>query len=354
MATSTRSSKLKKRTSTGDKSPAGNTGKETGNTLIVSQINKEFEDIRKNLKLETKGNYKIIHEVGETLKQLAEITVEQNTKVQNMESYLAKFDQLFNLFQRSIEESIGKRTAALESRLEKHEKMMTEISQKLEIADRGTAHNKTCSCSSEQKPDKPDHMKFAESVKNAAKIIESKNAEEIQTTEALKLKRRMSVEWSECMNDRKKSFWHFILNRRKRLLYTKWSEETPQFLPRKFRPKFPNNKPEIAKIRLREAHQKYHNNIQEMKIYEESHLEKFKSYDDRIMCRIDMFEIEPEVKNKLQDLWFTDTTNQEQHSLSIWTKKERFLSKKKHEELASGTFEWDSEIRHEPISSPCT
>ena len=355
MATSTRSSKLKKRISTGgDKTPAISTSKGTGNTLIVDQIHTEFEEIRKNLRQESTNNVIIIQEVGETLKQFSEITFDQNTKIQNMESYLANFEQLFNLFQKSVEDSIDERTAALESRLEKNEKMMTDIlSQRLQDTDKNTANNKVCNCI---KPDKEnsDHIEFAESVKKAAKIIELKNSEDIKSTEALKFKKKMSVEWSECMNARKKSFWHFILNRRKRVLYTNWSEEAPQFLPRKFRPKFPNNNPEIAKIRLREAHQKYQNNIKEMEVYEKSHHAKFTSYDDRIMCRIDSFEIEPEIKSKLKDLWYTDTASQEQHSLSIWTKKERFLSKKKHEELSSGTFEWDFDTRQEPCSSQCT
>ena len=70
-----------------------------------------------------------------------------------------------------------------------------------------------------------------------------------------------------------------------------------------------------------------------MVVYEKTHYEKFKSYDERIIRRIELLSADITVQKALQDLWHTETADQEIHSLNIWTRKERFLSKKRHEDL---------------------
>ena len=50
----------------------------------------------------------------------------------------------------------------------------------------------------------------------------------------------MLADWTDALNQRKRGYWNYIMNRNKRSLYTEWQQEDPSFLPMKFRPKFSN------------------------------------------------------------------------------------------------------------------
>ena len=131
------------------------------------------------------------------------------------------------------------------------------------------------------------------------------------------------------------------MNRNKGGLYKAWQEEDPQFLPMKFRPKIQkNDNPQITDLRLQEAFEKYKRNTKELKIFEENHEKPFRDVDREITTMIHEItgttEQQGLLTERLNEMWYSETSDQEYRSLEIWNKKERFLIRKKYEEIKNG------------------
>ena len=69
-----------------------------------------------------------------------------------------------------------------------------------------------------------------------------------------------------------------------------------------------------------------------MKIYEEKHKKKFLEVDRSIENSIQSATSDKLIAQIAKQLWTNETKEQEARSLQIWSKKERFLRRKKHEE----------------------
>ena len=143
----------------------------------------------------------------------------------------------------------------------------------------------------------------------------------------------MLADWTDALNQRKRGYWNYILNKNKRSLYTEWQLEDPSFLPMKFRPKFSSTlDPRVLELRRTGAFDDYKRNVDEMKIYEEKHKKKFQSIDQQMKEKILGLSPNRLATEEAQRLWLKETAEQEARSIQLWDKKERFLRRKKHEE----------------------
>ena len=150
---------------------------------------------------------------------------------------------------------------------------------------------------------------------------------------ALSLLSEILADWTDALNQRKRGYWNYILNKNKRSLYSEWQQEDPSFLPMKFRPKFSNTlDPQVLELRRMGAFDDYKRNVEEMKIYEEKHQKKFQSIDQQMKEKILGLSSNRLATQEAQNLWLKDTAEQEARSIQLWNKKERFLRRKKHEE----------------------
>lgn len=297
---------------------------------------------------------------------LAENIGNQNTRISNIEEYLSRFDTLFLLFQKTVIETICGKISDLELQLEKTNKVQTDhlmtlienysIQTSVENAAENinTTVSQLSSNNSELGMQSQSNIMQStlESIEEAAKFLKKKELQQENEKEARKIKRKHMTEWNENLQKRKKRFWHSIQNGNKAKLYTQWAEETPDFLPRKFRPKYISNEnPEITKVRVKEAHQKYRFNIEEMEIYAKVHDDKVQEIEQKMSLWTNTLDATQQIKHAVQDQWITDTQRDEAKSLDIWSRKESFLSRKRHEELNSGNFELVDETWSEFISS---
>ena len=130
------------------------------------------------------------------------------------------------------------------------------------------------------------------------------------------------------------------MNRNKAKLYQRWAEESPEFLPKKFRPKRIKDEDRSAtELRIKQARSDYINNISLLKRYEKIHDEKCRTSDERMIEKINsMTNHDLEVRRHLSNLWWEEIASEESRSLSMWNKRERFLNKMKQEELKAGNF----------------
>ena len=184
--------------------------------------------------------------------------------------------------------------------------------------------------------------KLLYTVTEATKKLELYQENRDTHIEALKLKRSILADWNDALNRRRRAYWNFIMNRNKGRLYKTWQQNDPQFLPMKFRPKIQEtDSPQIQDLRLQEAFDKYKRNIKELKLFEDKHSETFKNVDEEIMAKIDKstsatgkYDL---LKEELKQMWHSETSDQEHRSIEIWNKKERFLIRKKYEEMKNGS-----------------
>ena len=156
--------------------------------------------------------------------------------------------------------------------------------------------------------------------------------------ECLRIKEGNSVIWKETMNERKKSFWHGTQNFGKAKLYTGWIEDSPEYLPLKYRPKVNTSDSQITidqKVIL--AKIKYRDEIKLLYQYSEDHDLKVLEVDSHMNEIIENITSSELHRNVLLQMWAEETEINENISRQLWTKRLEFLKRKKEEEEASGT-----------------
>ena len=67
-------------------------------------------------------------------------------------------------------------------------------------------------------------------------LLQEKRQKKTQE-QSIRVKRTISLQWTQSMNQRKKSYSNFVKNYRKAQLYKDWIESSPDFLPLKYKPK---------------------------------------------------------------------------------------------------------------------
>ena len=153
------------------------------------------------------------------------------------------------------------------------------------------------------------------------------------------MKQENIIRWNNALKARKQRFWHALMNGNKAILYKKWSHETPDFIPRKFRPKFVQGEdPEITKLKIDRAKQDFRSNIHELETFSKIHQDKLGIIEEDMAQHIIDISPNNEVHGQLTELWRTEAAENEEKSVQIWNVKERFLNKKRHEEILSNNY----------------
>ena len=171
------------------------------------------------------------------------------------------------------------------------------------------------------------------SVKNLTDSATSQTAIASEKTAAQKFKAQNQVLWSDSMNSRKKCYWKFVQNDRKSALYERWTEESPQFLPLKYRPRANStDSPVLIEQKIGQSHRKYRDDITLMKAYAEQHIVRTKKLDKVIQEEALGKDLGENVIREIKILWEEEAQKNELISLQLWKKRESFLIKKKKEE----------------------
>lgn len=276
----------------------------------------------------------ILRDVAGNFKSLADVVSNHTQKINNMEEYLSRFENLFMEFQKSMVSQIDVKLKTFENTLKK-----TIATQTAEIKtfSRRKPDNNNQDVNSNNIIEDGELTATLQSIKEAAETIKYKNKEEKAVKKARKYKNLNFTDWNKASEMRRKYNWGHVMNKKKAELYTRWQEETPQFIPRKFRPKkSPGEIPEITKMNIEHAYNLVDYNIKEMHVFAAYHEEKLKDIDVQMCSKIDASNLDEDVKGKTKDLWYEETEDSQDKSLNLWQKKENFLSKKRHEELELG------------------
>ena len=148
-----------------------------------------------------------------------------------------------------------------------------------------------------------------------------------------RIKRNICLQWTHSLNERKKHYNNFVKNYKKHGLYKDWMESSPDFLPLKYKPKrVPGEISSHTEAKISEAKQRYQNDVTLMLDYSKVHQSKVTKVDQGATQLIrDSCETEEQIQT-LQEMWRDEISEQESRAAQAWTKTERFLCKKKHED----------------------
>ena len=166
---------------------------------------------------------------------------------------------------------------------------------------------------------------------------------------ALKLKDDLQPDW----NQKLKNFASAIFNKtkceEKAELYKKWIEDTPDYLPLKFRPiKLKNGNPSVETIRMKDAQHTYRSEVQSLLAYAESHNSKIQLIQQEMKCIIEASTDIIMQQDALLRIWNHECEVKQETSLSRWANRKKFLIEKREEALANGiemTKDKDSKIK---------
>ena len=267
-------------------------------------------------------------------------------RTEKVEKYLSGFESTFITFQKILEQRTASQLQNLEQRindnLESYSESLKASLQKpcncVCRTQKETTPTSPTTLPSPETPNQPsinsqDLKNLLDHLQKSTENEASRKQEEDAKQQAHLIKREILADWTDALNQRKRGYWNYILNKNKRSLYSEWQQEDPSFLPMKFRPKFSNTlDPQVLELRRMGAFDDYKRNVEEMKIYEEKHQKKFQSIDQQMKEKILGLSSNRLATQEAQNLWLKDTAEQEARSIQLWNKKERFLRRKKHEE----------------------
>ena len=156
---------------------------------------------------------------------------------------------------------------------------------------------------------------------------------QILNDECQKLKKENSVKWRDIMNRRKKSYWHCLQNFKKADLYSNWVQESPSYLPLKYRVKVNSSDSETAtQHKIEAAKSRYRGDIELMYQYSSEHEENANNADECAHTLIhDMTKSETH-RTILRNYWEEEVVMNENISTQIWEKRHNFLVSRKNDE----------------------
>ncbi len=169
--------------------------------------------------------------------------------------------------------------------------------------------------------------------KELAAILLKEKKEKSLREQCIKIKRKIGLDWTQSLQNRKKFYNNFVKNYKKSKLYSHWIETAPDFIPLKFKPKrIPGELPNHTAAKINIAKQKYKDDVNLMLEYSRIHQARVRNIDQEISELITSSCISEEQVATLKDMWTDDCAELEHRAAQTWLRTERFLNKKKHDD----------------------
>ena len=173
----------------------------------------------------------------------------------------------------------------------------------------------------------------SQTIREMAAVIRKKEKKRDVKTQCKIIKSSISTKWADLQKQRSKYFRNFVKNEKKAALYNSWIENSPNYLPLKYRPKrIPGEIRPYTDARVKEARQKYHNDCQLLQQYAQIHEARFKELDTEARQMINKWADTSDQDEMLSNMWKEETEANEARAQDTWNRNERFLKRKKYED----------------------
>ena len=170
-----------------------------------------------------------------------------------------------------------------------------------------------------------------------AEILMKEKKKEALKEECRAIKSDIILDWDSNIKSRNKFFRNFVKNDRKSDLYDNWAENSPNYIPFKHRPKrIPGERSEHCSARIEEAKRRYTAERELLKSYAQTHQHKVDQIDSQMA---DLFLLKcgnDDQYTMLIEQWAKETRRDEQRAQQMWSRNEKFLLMKKHEDEQHG------------------
>ena len=264
-------------------------------------------------------------------------TVEIIKILQTIVSTQEKSLKLLNSIQEAIflsEEQSSDNYCAVTVEIDKLSKETKNTAEKIDLVSSNLVHLQTTNCPSTSITEKEVNSIVDTVVEERNKELSEIFLEEKKQKSLVELctrvKRRIALQWTQCLNQRKKFYNNFVKNYRKAHLYTDWIESSPDFLPLKYKPKrVPGEISSYTDAKIAEARQRYKNDVNLMLEYSKIHQARVTNIDKTMHQLIESTCRNEEEASTLSQIWKDETSEQEMRAAQMWLKTERFLSRKK-------------------------
>ena len=267
-------------------------------------------------------------------------TVEIIKILQTIVSTQEKSLKLLTSIQKAIflsEEQISENYCAVTVEIDKLSKETKNTAEKIELVSSNLVHlqtmNSPSSTITENQISSIVNTVVEERSKELSDIFLEEKKKKTLEEQCTRVKRTIALQWTQCLNQRKKFYNNFVKNYRKAHLYSDWMESSPDFLPLKYKPKrVPGEISSYTDAKIAEARQRYKNDVNLMLEYSQIHQARVTTIDKTMHQLIESTCRNEEEASTLTHIWKDETSEQEMRAAQTWLKTERFLSRKKHED----------------------
>lgn len=177
----------------------------------------------------------------------------------------------------------------------------------------------------------------ADMMKMLDKLLSDKNKKDNEEAAQKVLSSTMSETWKELQNKRRDAFTKHNRNQELAVLYEEWQSESPDYLPKKFRPmKIRGNNSEVAEIRMNEAKSSFRSEVKMLKAHANNHLERLSTINEQAKDMINRSSGEDQCRETLYEKWSKESHDAEENVREKWISKRTYFIKLKEDDLANG------------------
>lgn len=177
----------------------------------------------------------------------------------------------------------------------------------------------------------------ADIMKKLDNLLSEKNKKDDEEAAQKVLTGTICETWKELQDKRYDAFTKYNRNVELATLYAEWQSETPDYLPKKFRPiKIRGNNSKIAEIRMNEAKSSFQAEIKMLKVHADTQLERLNVVNEQAEELIIKSSEDDKCRDTLNKKWDKECRNAEEKIRRKWISKRDFFIKRREEDLANG------------------
>ena len=173
----------------------------------------------------------------------------------------------------------------------------------------------------------------SDTIREMATVIRKTEKKRDVETQCKIIKSAISMQWTDLQKQRGKYFRNFVKNQKKAELYNSWIQNSPGYLPLKYRPKRISGEiHSYTNARVEEAKQRYHNDCQLLQQYAQIHEARYKELDAEARNMISKSVETSDQDETMWKMWSDEAELNESRAKDTWSRNERFLKRKKYED----------------------
>ena len=166
----------------------------------------------------------------------------------------------------------------------------------------------------------------SDDIKELGKIttIQANTMSVLQNTAMGDSVRKEIPKWQNLLNERKLDYWEFLRNQRIAATYSRWRENAPPVMPKKYQPRsIVGESEEYRQLRIKMATDQMKNESEILNLKAQSYKQKYETLDKQTLRTItEIFKDNADLQESTIRLWLHECQKEEKISEERWSEKE--------------------------------